>query len=117
MSRVKVGKYFFKQGGGINTVLPIIAPADNKQGVILRTITLGSGGGSTISQTVLYANAVAPVAPGDPNCRSIAVFNASGNTFVSTIVPYEIEVPAGLGVWLGCGGNCQAQITYDFIDV
>jgi hypothetical protein len=114
MSRVKIGKHFFP-GTGNNNVLQIIAPAANIHGVILRTISLGSGT-TGLAQVALYADVTAPVAPGDGNCRQIAVVNVPN--FTSFIVPYEIEVPAGLGVWVGFPNSTgQIQMTYDFVDI
>lgn len=116
MSRVKIGKHWFPAGGGQNSVVQLVAPTDNKQGVILRTISLGNGGAGQ-AQVVIYADTHAPAAPGDGNTRQIAVYNSPNGFFTSLIVPYEIEVPAGLGIWLGFTGAAQAQLTYDFIDV
>lgn len=116
MTRVKIGKHYFP-GGGVNTVLQVVAPADNKQGVILRTISLGSGGAGGIAQVAVYADLTAPSAPGDATRRQIAVYNTPMGTFVSMTIPYEIEVPAGLGIWVAYSGSGQSTMTYDFIDV
>lgn len=113
MSKVTIGKHWFPAGGGQNSVVQLVAPADNKQGVILRTISLGNGGLGQ-AQVAIYADTHAPASPGDGNTRQIAVYNSAD--FTSLIVPYEIEVPAGLGIWLGFTGSAQAQLTYDFID-
>jgi hypothetical protein len=63
MSRVKIGKHWFPAGGGQNSVVQLVAPTDNKQGVILRTISLGNGGAGQ-AQVVIYADTHAPAAPG-----------------------------------------------------
>jgi hypothetical protein len=116
MTRVKVGKHYFP-GIAVNTVLQVVAPIDNKQGVILRTISLSSGGAGGTAQISIYADLTAPPAPNDTTHRQIAVYSAPMGTFISITIPYEIEVPAGLGIWVGFYGSGQATMTYDFVDV
>jgi hypothetical protein len=114
MSRVKIGKHYIANGG-TNTIQQIIAPTDNVHGAILRTICLGSAN-TSLAQVSIYADVNAPTVPGDPNCRMIVM--VSQPQFITVIVPYEIEVPAGLGVWIGfVQGKGQSNITYDLVDI
>lgn len=114
MSRVKIGKHFINSVG-TNTIQQVVAPADNVHGVILRTISLGSGH-ATLGQLAIYASVTAPTVPGDPNCRMIV--QVSEPEFKSVIVPYEIDVPAGLGIWIGyIQGEGQIYMTYDLVDI
>ncbi|WDZ98337.1 hypothetical protein Herbaro_11260 [Herbaspirillum sp. WKF16] len=116
MSRVKVGKYFLNSDG-VNPVVQVIAPATNTQGAILRTIFMFAGPSTGLAAAFLYADTSAPSVAGDASKRLIAQVNALGNTTNGIIVPYEIEVPAGLGVWIGQQLGGRVELTWDLISV
>lgn len=116
MTRVKAGKNHFP-GIAVNTVVQVVAPADNTQGVILRTIALSSGGAGGTAQISVFADLTAPSTPSDTTRKRVAVYSAPMGTFISITIPYEIEVSAGLGIWVGFNGSGQAYMTYDFINV
>lgn len=114
MSATKVGKNFWA-GTATNSVVQIVDPAVNTQGVIIRTLSFTLGPDTAVSQATLYADTVAPTAWNDTTKRPISVFRLGVNVAESEIIPYQIEIPAGLGIWFATLRTPGMQITYDFI--
>ncbi|MGE8395636.1 hypothetical protein HFV04_012995 [Pseudomonas sp. BIGb0427] len=109
MEPVKVGKHFFN--GHPTAVTQVINPAENKEGVYLRTTTLCTGGG-TLN---LYSGPVAPAYLGDPAVHAIFGGVDGGNNSQYTL-PFPLFIPAGYGLWTVANNAIAAiSLSWDFL--
>jgi hypothetical protein len=109
---------FFDTAAVSNAVAVIVPPTNNLYGIIIRTcmMVLTAAGNNAVGS--LVADTVAPT--GVNNGRIIAGMNVGPNTTVSQIVPYQIFVPPGLGLWWAAtaaatGSMNSAFLTYDLV--
>jgi hypothetical protein len=99
-----------------NAITQIIAPSNNLHGLFIRTCIMGinSPAGSNASG-FLVADTAAPASIGAG--RVIAFILAPANTSLAQTVPYEMFVPAGLGLWWAANASSASNavlLTYDF---
>jgi hypothetical protein len=100
MYQVKVGAKFINLIGFEDYVRPMISPAQNTTGIVIRTC-INSGGR-------LLSGSVAPV---------FATLNTS--PVICTVqgqIQFEILIPAGQGLWYAPGNSSSAlYVTYDVL--
>lgn len=116
MSSLKIGKNF-SNTSGTSTVVQIFPPTANVHGAILRTVVLFAAPTSSgTAHAWLFADTAAPATPGDGTKRMIA--QCSANTLCNVVnLPNQLEIPAGLGVWVGYNLSAAAEITWDYVDI
>lgn len=109
MESVKVGKHFFNSHP--TAVTQVFGPADNKDGVYLRTATLCTGGGVLN----LYSGPRAPAYLGDMSVHAI-LGGIDGRNDSQYTHPYPLFIPAGYGLW-AVANNATAAIslTWDYL--
>jgi len=111
MEPVPIGKHF---GGAVpgNTVVQIVAAADNVGGVIIRTLRSDPFGGAVI----LYASKTAPVSHADPLAQPVFVANGTTGTSVEAVAPYPLLVPPGYGLWATSNTSVGSMsMSWDFL--
>ncbi|NMY71252.1 hypothetical protein [Pseudomonas sp. WS 5414] len=104
MTQATVGSKFINQVGYRQYVNALVEPAANTTGIVIRTFSACGGR--------LYADTVKP--PLSHRMDSYpAIFAASSGPNFDTL-PYELVVPAGLGIfWAPGNDNSSVWMTYD----
>ncbi|WP_194790100.1 hypothetical protein [Pseudomonas sp. UFMG81] len=113
MEAVKVGKHFITVYPTTfpNSVAQVVDPAQNTDGVYLRTATLVTAGG-TLN---LYSGKVAPSRIGDPVAAGI-FGGVAGTTNMQYQLAYPLFIPAGHGLWAAANASGAAiALTWDFV--
>ncbi|RYE67088.1 MAG: hypothetical protein EOO81_10820 [Oxalobacteraceae bacterium] len=95
----------------------LIAPASNVNGVVIRTASIHVGAAYAILSTGIkapsgYSDLTVPVI-----LSSRGTEPGSGLPGAASVLPYEIQIPAGYGVWFAKGPAVTgtAYITYDLV--
>lgn len=103
MDQVKAGAKFINYIGFVEAVRPIITPAENTTGIVLRTCSAASG--------KLVTGALTPVPTNGEVTEFPVVFLGLGSP------SFEIVVPAGQGLWWAPSDvpyiTSYVYITYD----
>lgn len=99
----------------INGVYQLISPAQNVNGLIIKTFytALSAGQGC-----LLYADTVAPAAFNDLTKRQIFGFNSATSTttsYTQGVLPYSLYVYPSLGVWISSNADIPISTTYDLL--
>ncbi|MFZ5718254.1 MAG: hypothetical protein ACOY5Y_02180 [Pseudomonadota bacterium] len=113
MSATKIGQQYVRFGSA-TTATAVFLPAANANGAYLRTGTIVAQNPTATTSFVLVADTSAPanVSSG----RAILVLKANAGTATSFSLPYELEVPAGWGVWaIADSTSWGVNITFDTI--
>jgi hypothetical protein len=108
----RIGTQFVNVPVSAGSVLQIVNPTVNTNGIWIRTCGLRSvvAGGTT----VLFANATKPASANDSNAR--AIFNVVYTDAIGqAVLPHQLFVPAGLGLWLGAVEDGGMIMTYDVL--
>lgn len=108
---VPVGQSFVNVGVGPGALTTLVAPASNPSGLIIRTLSINSGGGTG----AIYTSATAPSSASDLTTRIVFQFS-SASAGDSQTVPHELYVYPGMGVYIGNShptGNVILFMTYD----
>lgn len=109
MEPVKVGKHFYY--GHPTSMIQVVNPADNTQGVHLRTTTLCTGGGAIN----VYSGPKAPARLGDTTVHCI-FGGIDGRNDSQYTLPYPLFIPAGYGLWTAANNPTAAIcLTWDFL--
>ena len=95
----------------------IIAPSANTKGLIIRTCTASGGGSTSFSQLTLFADTFAPSGFDEGSRRIVFLFVLSPFLSQSYTLPYELNIPAGLGLWMATAGTMSLNLTYDLLHV
>ncbi|WLI07973.1 MULTISPECIES: hypothetical protein [Pseudomonas] len=100
MDQVKAGAKFINLIGFDDYVRPMILPAQNTTGIVIRTCI--NNGGRLFTGTVAPVYATLKTSP--------VVCAVQGQ------VPFEILIPAGQGLWYGPGNSDSSlYVTYDLL--
>lgn len=112
MSAVRIGSHFKTVVGA--GVTQIIAPASNINGAVLKTGLVSPANG-TVN---LVAGSTAP--SGTSDLSQPIILSGNGNAATGSgsevVMPYPLEIPAGMGVWvaISMAGGAVA-LTWDII--
>ena len=100
MNQLKAGQKFINLPGFDDYVRPIVSPSNNSTGIVIRTCFIYGGR--------LLTGSVTPTQPTLNNVPTIWL--ADG------MIPYEIVIPAGMGLWYAPGSsNSRFYATYDVL--
>ena len=111
---VKIGTLFTNPTIA-SDVLEIVPQAVNLHGVIIRTCIAAGGGSPVFSQLTIFADTTPPQDACDGDHRVIALFVVSPTLAQAFTLPYELHVPAGLGIWVATVGTMSVNLTYDIL--
>lgn len=116
LKAVPVGLSFANVTVAAGSVVQLIAPSANINGVILRTVVLGVTGNTGDIGCALYADTTAPTS-GDSTKRIIFGIATIGTGAITNAAPYPLFLYPGLGLWVnvGVGGTAVAQVSYDLL--
>lgn len=113
-----VGMLFANTTFTVSSVVPIIAPSVNLNGIIIRTLILAQNGGSAgVTGTAIYADTAAPSANNDLTKRIIFASSVNPNSTLTTVMPNPVHLYPGLGLWVGGGAASSGfvYVTYDLL--
>jgi hypothetical protein len=113
MSATKIGRQFVRFSSS-TTATPVFLPAANANGAYIRTGTIVATNPTSSTSFALVADTSAPanVSSG----RAIFVAQVNAGTATSYSLPYELQVPAGWGVWaIADSTSWGVNITFDTI--
>lgn len=96
-------------------VLEIVPANVNLHGVTIRTCIAAGGGSTVFSQLAVFADTTPPTDACDPDHRVIALFVVSPTLAQAFTLPYELHIPAGLGIWVATVGTMSVNLTYDIL--
>jgi len=94
-----------------NKVIEVIAPEDNRRGLIIRTCALVAANSGVCLQ--LFADTSAPSAYGDGSRRLIFIVAVPAAPLT---MPYALHIPAGNGIWLATNGYGTMAMSYDLVE-
>lgn len=112
MSIVKYGRHNVAMGGPPNIATQILSPSVNVAGMVIRTLSLNLVAAGSI---VLFTGPTAPTTFTDD---FMAFRLDTTTTRDSATLPYELELPAGYGLWIwpiisvGAGGIIMSYDLY-----
>jgi hypothetical protein len=134
---VPVGLNFFNNniglGEGGTSITEIIAPTDNVNGLLIRTLTLTAQWKFSTtdyegSVTYVYADTSAPSSVYDTTKRMIWFVMSPYNNLAPTAyqwggtMPYPVALPSGYGLWIACSGGpttdtseTTVAMTWDYV--
>jgi hypothetical protein len=101
----------------INGIYQLLSPAQNTNGVIIKTcyMALSAGHGG-----LLYADTAAPASYNDLTKRQLFGSNSAtstSTTYTQAYIMYPLYVYPGLGIWITTNADLPVAITYDVLDV
>jgi hypothetical protein len=105
-----VGAQFSGANYAANTTHTIISPSRNRNGVMIKTLSVGGG---TNASFWLYANLIPPAAVPDLGTRIIFTDSIVPNDTVW--MPYPLLIPSLNGLYFQCSDVCNVICTYDFV--
>lgn len=114
MEPVQIGSKFVNASPYNGSVGVLITPANNTNGVIIRTASIDIGAIYSILTTgpkapTGYFDLAVPVVL---SCRGTEA--GQGFPGAAAALPYPILIPAGYGLWYATGGGTgHAYVTYD----
>ena len=107
---VPVGQLFAGVSPAADSVVQLVAPGSNLNGIILRTATVAVNSGGTF----LFADTSAPASATDFTKR--VVLQISSTVGESATLPNPLFLFAGMGVWVSTNSDgADAFITYDLV--
>lgn len=110
-TETRAGKFFDTVGVSAGSVVQVVAPSTNTDGLYIRTCSLSLTTANT--GMVLFASPTAPSSPGDATTRGILNFFAGAAG--SRDCPYPLYIEPGNGIWVGASGAGGLYITYDLL--
>lgn len=103
---------------GANQVTPILLPALNPRGIVMRSLyhAVDAGGGGSIGSYVIAA-AVAPVTVATPQANAIAlsILADTGTVPITSTIQFNRRIPAGWGIWNICSINVAIATSHAVI--
>lgn len=112
---VPVGKLFAVVQGAANTVTEIIAPSVNLHGIIIRTLGISIFTSSGATGVNVYTDTAAPAASFDSTKRIVMQATEEASA-ADLMLPYQLYLYPGMGMWLGTSGNATVTVSYDLVD-
>lgn len=112
MSIVKYGRHNVGVPGAPNVATLVVSPSVNVAGMVIRTLSLNLVAAGSI---VLFTGPTAPTSSADD---FMAFRLDTATTRDSATMPYELELPAGYGLWIwpiitgGAGGIIMSYDLY-----
>jgi hypothetical protein len=107
----RIGKFFVNEAVSSGSVVELVAPSANTDGMWIRSCSLSLTQANTGS--VLFVSATAPSSPGDLTTRALMNFFAGAPG--SQNCPHAVYVEPGNGVWVGDSGAGGVYLTYDLL--
>lgn len=116
MSSIQLGQHFAHVLPG-TSASAIIAPTANTNGAYIRTVYAVAGAPSAGTAFVLYADPNQPLSYSDTNRRAFFWVQANANQQSTFIMPYEVQIPAGWGLWAisDLASAWAVIVTYDIL--
>jgi len=114
MDPVTIGSHYAQSGIDNFTARTLVAPSANVNGLVIRTCQLAGVNGNVR----LHTGKVGPKDRdyGDRTITTILTVNG-GSSLTTVVMPYELQIPAGYGLWSGNDQQSTGNVflTYDLL--